>query len=383
MKTYGITSLQADTIAEMRLSAFSKEAYKKYIAEKENVDKTVKDLEKLVRSAKKIDNIIIEELEEGIKLFGEERRSKIITLDNEIKIRDTNHVVVFTKNGFVKKLPDNVKGVGFINQGDYPIELIRCKNTSELLIFDETGKISKLPVHEIRGCAITSEGMRLSEYCNVSGDITTVKIRPDLSALDTIKEPVYFIMITKNGIIKKTPASSYTNIKNELLGMILKDDDKLICVKMLAGDKDILVYTDKGFGVRFNSSEIRESSRMTVGVKAITMSDDEHIIGMDILNSKDKYILALTQKGLCKKCTLETFKTMNRADKPLRIITLDDNDELFSIQTIKGTETFDVFMKNGIEVIKTEDVLELPRLSKGKKLIPVKKGDLIVKLFEE
>ena len=100
-------------------------------------------------------------------------------------------------------------------------------------------------------------------------------------------------------------------------------------------------------------------------------------------HSKDKYILALTQKGLCKKCTLETFKTMNRADKPLRIITLDDNDELFSIQTIKGTETFDVFMKNGIEVIKTEDVLELPRLSKGKKLIPVKKGDLIVKLFEE
>lgn len=383
MKEYGISSLQADTIAEMRLSAFSKEAYKKYIAEKENVDKTVKDLEKLVRSAKKIDKIIIEELEEGIRLFGEERRSKIISLDNEVKIRDTDHVVVFTKNGFVKKLPDNVKGTGFIHQGDYPIEVIRCKNTSELLIFDETGKITKLPVHEIRGCAITSEGMKLSEYRSVSGDITTVKIRPEISTLESFKEPVYFIMITKNGIIKKTLASSYSNIKNELLGMILKDDDKLICVKMLVGDKDILVYTNKGFGVRFNSSEIRESSRMTVGVKAISMSDDENIIGMDILNSKDKYILVITQKGLSKKCTLDTFKTMNRADKPLRIITLDDSDELFTIQTIKGNETFDVFMKNGIEVIKAENILELPRLSKGKKVIPVKKGDLIVKIFEE
>lgn len=383
MKEYGISSLQADTIAEMRLSAFSKEAYKKYIAEKENVDKTVKDLEKLVRSAKKIDKIIIEELEEGIRLFGEERRSKIISLDNEVKIRDTDHVVVFTKNGFVKKLPDNVKGTGFIHQGDYPIEVIRCKNTSELLIFDETGKITKLPVHEIRGCAITSEGMKLSEYRSVSGDITTVKIRPEISTLESFKESVYFIMITKNGIIKKTLASSYSNIKNELLGMILKDDDKLICVKMLVGDKDILVYTNKGFGVRFNSSEIRESSRMTVGVKAISMSDDENIIGMDILNSKDKYILVITQKGLSKKCTLDTFKTMNRADKPLRIITLDDSDELFTIQTIKGNETFDVFMKNGIEVIKAENILELPRLSKGKKVIPVKKGDLIVKIFEE
>ena len=383
MKEYGITSLQADTIAEMRLSAFSKEAYKKYIAEKETVDQTVKDLEKLVRSAKKIDGIIIDELKEGIKLFGEERRSKIITLDNEVKIRETNHIIIFTKNGFVKKLPDDANGVGFINQGDYPVEMVRCKNTSELLIFDETGKISKLPVHAIRGCTVTSEGMRLSEYCAISGDITTIKIRPDIEVLKTLKNPAYYIMITKNGIIKKTSVEAYANIKNELLGMIIKDDDRLICVKMLVGDCDILVYTNKGFGVRFNSSDVRETSRMTVGVKAISMDDDEYIIGMDILNEKDKYILALTQKGLAKKCTLDTFKTMNRADKPLRIITLDDTDELFTIRTIKGNELFDIFMKNGIESVNASDILELPRLSKGRKIVPVKKGDVIVELFEK
>ena len=383
MKTYGISSLQADTIAEMRLSAFSKEAYKKYIAEKETVDKTLEDLEKLVRSAKKIDKIIISELEEGIKLFGEERRSEIITLDNEIKIRDTNHVIVFTKNGFIKKLPDNADNVGFINAGDYPIEVIKCRNTSELLIFDETGKINKLPVHSVRGCTMTSEGMKLSEYCTVNGDITTVKIKPDITTIESFSEPVYFLMITKNGIIKKTLASSYVNIKNELLGMILRDDDKLICVKLLVGDKDILVYTDKGFGVRFNSDEIRETSRMTVGVKAISMSDDESIIGMDILNEKDKYIFVLTQKGMGKKCTLDNFKTMSRADKPLRIITVDDSDSIFNIRTVKGKETFDVFMKSGLTELNIDDVIELPRLSKGKKLIPVKKGDVIVELMEK
>ena len=165
--------------------------------------------------------------------------------------------------------------------------------------------------------------------------------------------------------------------------MIIKDDDRLICVKMLVGDCDILVYTNKGFGVRFNSSDVRETSRMTVGVKAISMDDDEYIIGMDILNEKDKYILALTQKGLAKKCTLDTFKTMNRADKPLRIITLDDTDELFTIRTIKGNELFDIFMKNGIESVNASDILELPRLSKGRKIVPVKKGDVIVELFEK
>ena len=383
MTAYGISSLQANTIAEMRLSAFSKESYKNYIKEKEEIDKTVIKLDKTVRSAKKIDKVIIEELEEGIKLFGEERRSKIITIDNEVKIRDTEHVVVFTKNGMVKKLPSDVKCVGYINDGDHPTDGILCRNTSELLIFDETGKISKLPVSNIQGCVLSSAGVKLNDLCSVSGDITTVKVKPTEESLAAIKQPVYFLMITRDGIIKKTPVSSYLNIKNELLGMLVKDGDKLVCVKMLIGDKDILVYTNTGFGVRFNSSEIRETSRMSVGVKAISMSDDESIIGMDIVNSKDKYIFVLTEKGFGKKCDLSSFKVMTRASKPLRIVTIDNNDKLFNVRTVTGKEKFHIYMKKGYESLDMKDVLELPRLSKGKKIIPVVKGDNIVELMDK
>lgn len=382
MEAYGITSLQANTIADMRLSAFSKEAYKKYVAEKEEIDELVKDLEKTVRSAKKIDKGIIAELKEGIKLFGEERRSQIINIDNEVKIRDTNHLLIFTKDGFVKKLPDDVKNSGFINQGDYPIEMIRARNTSELLIFDESGKISKLPVHKIHGCTLNNEGVKLSELAMINGRIKTVKQKPTTEGLSEIKSPVYFLMITKNGMIKKTLADSYVNIKNELLGLIIKDDDELVCVKLLVGDKDIVVYTSSGFGVRFNSSEIRETSRMSIGVKAISMTNDDTIIGMDIINPKDKYILVITNKGNAKKCTLDTFKTMNRADKPLRIVTLDSGDEIFKIKTIHGDEKYKLFTKDNIEKLDCEDIVELPRLSKGKKTIPVRKGNVLVELFD-
>lgn len=382
METYGISSLQADSIAEMRLNAFSKEAYKKYMAEKEEIDKTVKELESIVRSAKKIDKVIISELKEGIKLFAEERRSQIITIDNEVKVRDTNHVIVFTKNGFVKKLPDDVKNVGYINTGDYPIDIVHAKNTSELLIFDQSGKITKLPVHKIRGCALNTEGFKLSDIVMINGDIKTIKPKPTIESLEKIKEPVYFLMITKKGIIKKTLANAYTNIKNELLGLIVRDDDELVCVKLLAGEKDIVVYTSSGLGVRFNSEEIRETSRMSVGVKAISMSDDDTIVGMDIVNPKDQYILVITHKGNAKKCTLSTFKTMNRADKPLRIVTLDENDEIFKIRTIHGNEKFKLFTKDSLESIDCEDIVELPRLSKGKKTIPVRKGNVLIELFE-
>ena len=178
MKAYGISSLQATTIANMRMSAFSKEAYRKYQTEKEEIDKEVEKLEKIVRSSKKIDKIIIDELKEGIKLFGEERRSKIITVDNEVKIRNTNHTIVFTNNGYVKKLPEGVNNIGYLEQGDYPIEIIHANNTSELLVFDTSGKISKLPVYKLQGVALTNIGNKLSEFITTSGRIIGVRLKP-------------------------------------------------------------------------------------------------------------------------------------------------------------------------------------------------------------
>jgi len=383
MTEYNITSLQAETIADMRLSAFSKEAYKKYIKEKEDIDALVEKLNKIVRSAKKIDKIIIDELKEGIELFGEERRSKIITIDNEVKVKDTNHLIVITKNGFIKKLPDTVKDIGFIGKDDIPIEIIRCKNTNDLLLFEEGGKINKLPVYNIQGSVLNSEGHSLKEYCNnLTGEIVAVKVKPTDEIIESIKEPVYFLMVTKNGLIKKTLASAYSNIRNELLGIIIKDDDKLVSVKTLLGDSEILVYNNSGFGIRFNSEEIRETGRMSVGVSSMNLSYDEEIIGLDIINPKDKYLLVITNKGIIKKSPIDTFVSKKRANDPMRIITLSDDDKLFTIHTIKGNEKFKLYLKNTVEKIDVEEIPELPRLSKGKRMIATGKTGVPIKLLE-
>lgn len=382
MKEFGISSLQAKNIADMKLSAFSKDSVKKYKKEKEEIDEKVEKYEKIIKSNKKIDKIIKEELLEGIKLFGEDRRSKIISIDGEAKIRNTNHVVVFTMEGYVKKLPEDTTSIGHIKQGDYPIEISQVSNLTDLLIFDERGKISKLPVHVLRNSELNREGEKLSNYITINGKITSIIPKPTVEALEKIKQPVYFVMVTKNGIIKKTDAMSYVNIRNELLGLIVKEDDELKSVKVLVGDKDILVYTNKGFGVRFPSSEIRETNRMSMGVKAIELSEDEEVIGMDIVNEKDKYLFCLTNRGTGKKCTLDTFKTMSRASKPLRITSLEDNEEVILIRTVRGNEKFKVYLKNSIEEINIGDVIELPRLSKGRKLIPVPRGEVIIDIKE-
>lgn len=382
MNSYGITSLQADTIAEMKLTAFSKESLNRYIKEKVDIDEKVTKYEKLVRSIKKIDKIIKEELEEGIKLFGEPRRSKIINIDGEVKIRDTNHLVSFTLNGFVKKLPEGCTSIGFINQNDYPIEIIEIRNTTDLLIFDESGKISKLPVHLLQNSELTGEGEKLSKYCNINGSIKTIIPKPTTEILSQVKIPIYFLMITTNGIIKKTLANSYTNIKNDLIGLIVKDGDTLRSVKLLAGDKDVVIYTNKGFGVRLKSDDIKTTSRMSIGIKALELGPNEIVIGMDLVNEKDKYLFALTNHGTGKKCLLSAFKTMDRNSKPLRIISLETNEEVIFIKTVKGNENFKAYMKNKIETINIEEVFELPRLSKGKKILGVLKGDTIIDIKE-
>lgn len=385
--TFKITTLQASNILSMRMSTFTKKGIKNLKEEKVEIDKLVKKLDKIIRSSKKIDSEIKEELIECIELFGMPRQSDVITIDGEKKIRDTDHVVVFTMNGYVKKLPIDTTSIGFIEQGDYPIEIIRIKNTADLMIFDETGKISKIPVSKINNSELDTVGSKVSQYAQINGKISAIINKPTAEALELItkktKSHVYFVMTTKNGMIKKTGAVHYVNIKNELLGMIVKDGDELISVKLMVGDKDILVYTSKGFGVRFSAEEVRETGRMSGGVKALDLTDGEVVIGADLVNENDKYLFVLTNKGSGKKCTLDSFKTMQRASKPLRITSLETNEDVILIKTVKGTESYKVYMKNGIEEINVEhDVTELPRLAKAKKIIGVRKGDVIIDIKE-
>lgn len=380
MSTFKISSLQAKMIADMRVSAFTEDSIARMHEEKDMIDKKVKKLSTLVRSFKQIDAIIREELLEGIKLFGQPRRSKIISIDGESKIRDTQHVIVFTSNGMVKKLPAGTTTIGHIDEGDYPKDIIMVKNTVDLMIFDQRGKISKVSVSDLQNAEIDSPGEPLSKYAAIQGNIAAIIPKPTQEELDSIKEPTYLVMLTKNGLIKKTESTNYVNIKNELLGIIVRPDDELISVKILVGDKDMIVYATDGYGVRFPASEIRGTGRMSSGVKAMDLNPDAVVLGMDTIQDADEYLFVMTNKGTGKKCTLDNFAPMVRGTAtPLRITTLSPNEELFFVKTISGKEKYKVYLKSGIQDISvTTDVPDLPRMAKGRKIVGVRKGDVII-----
>ena len=160
--------------------------------------------------------------------------------------------------------------------------------------------------------------------------------------------------------------------------MNIKDGDKLKDVKILMGEKDVVVYDNKGMGCRFSSSDVKDTSRLSIGVKAMDLLNDSKVAGIEIIGNNDKLLFIVTSRGYAKKCSLENFNTMNRTDKPLILIALDDSDALLLVKTVKPKTKFKAFMKESVEDIEHTDVMDLPRLGKGRKTIPVKKGEVII-----
>lgn len=377
MKDFKISSLQATSIANMRISSFTK----KYIANaKEEYKVLSKDYErynKILSSSKQIDKIIRKELEDGMEKYGKEIRSKIITVDGEETISNTRHIVVYTKDGYLKKLPHNSASIGYVEPGDYPVEITVIDNREDLMVFDSTGKIYKVPVSKIPSSELNERGEKAISFIKLKGDVKAIIPKPGVSSIPR-EGSVFVVMLTKNGIIKKTDALNFVNMRGDLIGMTVDDGDELIGAKVMVGNKEVLVYTDSGMGVRYSTEEVRESGRTAKGVTAITKDDFDEVIGFDIVSEKDKFIFCLTDKGKAKKCTLDNFRTMKRSSKPLRIITLDEGESVKNICTVQGNEDFRIFMKNENLTLNMKEVDILPRMAKGNKVIPVRKGDTII-----
>lgn len=386
VKEFDITTLQARSIAKMSIDKFSPESIEDYKKELAESKKLHAKYEKFVTKPRKIDQEIREELVEGLNKYGSDgRRSKIIKIDGDAHIPDSEHIVVITADGYIKKLPSHQGSIGFVEQGDYPLEVTVIRNTEDLMLFDTSGKAFKIPVHQIPDSVLTERGERLLDFVKFNGDITAILPKPSNKNLEALTKKlgdahgtVSIMMLTRNGLIKKTEASKFSNMRSEITAMNIDPDDKLISVKFLLGEREVIVYTEDGMGVRYDTTEIRETGRSAKGIGAIAKEEGQFVAGMEIVNPDDAFIFCLTSKGYGKKSTLDAFRTMKRLSKPLRIITLDLTDEIKTVKSIQGNEKFQVFMKMEHSEIDCKKVETLPRLTKGKKILGVRRGDHII-----
>ena len=375
VKKYGITSLQAKTIVNMRLSALTKDACKMYRDELKDNLKRIDELKETITSPKVINKIIIKELQEGIKKYTYPRRSRIIPAVKEYKYSDYQTQLVFTKNGYVKKLKAGVNKIGTLGEVDEPIDIKRVENRDQIVLFDKRGSVHTIDVGAIAQDDLTTIGTPLSTYANIAGAPVSIFKRSD------IRDDTALVFITKNGIIKKTLADCFA-FKNSILSITLKQDDELVNVIALDQDHDILLYTRYGVALRFNSSEIPLTKRMAIGVIAVNLEGDDYVIGTKDITKDDKYILIVTKKGYVKKCELEVLSSKKRRSEPVVLMPMDPKDCIHTVIACDTRDTVVVLTTKGQYEIHLEDIPSKLKYQLGDKLVPLKRNDVIAKVFK-
>lgn len=418
MKEYGMSSHQAKVISGMKLSAFTADAHDRYVSERNDLVKQFEETRDIAYSPKKIDKIILKELEDLRKYGPVERRSPIIQVDNEDIISNTEHVIVFTSQGYVKKLPKEPdrfhtkNPAGTIAPGDKVTSRIFANNLDSVILFDDFGRYTIMPVHVIPNTVYSSYGETLYNVTKLEGNLIGRMVVSDPKASNTTVESdkrrtldfdaVYVVTLTAQGFLKATPYSDFTYtsddkgnqkiaVKYNARAMKLKDNDKACAMNFIcyddkaaeetARDARLIVYTKGGQYVLIPTSEMPIQAKDTMGLKFITPTDGDECTGVEQVyptESLDPYVVVLTAKGYVKKIESKYLYESKKRNDASYLTKLDDGDEVIFVNGCNENESLVVITKtNGEMWYPIEQIPTLSRSAKGKKLIPVPNGDCI------
>ena len=380
VSTFGISTLQAKTISKMNVTAFNKESHRKYNEELKEINEELEELLVITKSSKLIDNIIKDELKEGIELFSRPRSSDIVTFGESKFIPDSDHKIVITKNGRIKKLDVDVDGIGSLEEGDKGKDLFPVNNRGSILVFDKRGNMSDIDVNDISSTPVDSGGVDIGTMVTVAGSVLTSFPKPPETIND---EEVYLVLTTKKGLSKKLSYKNFQKIRGTVTAIKLSDDDELVSVDVLFGKKDIIIYTKDGGGIRISTDDIRECGRAAYGISTIELAGDDEVVGTAIINKNHKYIIIATNKGKLKRCGLAQFKTMKRKSATLQLSRLEKNEVIVSVKSVKVSDKIMVYTQFIEHEFKIKDIPELTRNHPCKKMITLKNRDVVLELVVE
>lgn len=382
MKKYkSINSQQANTIANMRVYAFSKEAYQGYKDKKVSLEEEIKLIESVLDNDEKIDEVIIEQLKEGIKLFGSPRKSKVVVENSTEDIPDTDHIIAISKDGYIKKIARDVKQIGQVGNSNTQYMTIAVNNLENLLVFDSTGTVSKIPVSSIPEVDLKDNGILLERYFQVRGNVVSVLIEPSEKEMKKKGKELFLVFLTKDGFVKRTLISEFTHVNGSANAIKLPTTDELVSV-LFASDntvKDMIIYTNQGNGIRRDINEFSIMKANARGVRQLTCGTDEFCVGFDKIDPNDKYMFYITSAGRVKLTEMKYFPSMKRKDDVLSLINLEGNEKLVGIHTVNKSDSVIIYKKHSQpETLKIKDIPVLTRVAKAEKMIKTPKGDCVL-----
>ena len=325
IERFGLSDAQSQAIVDMRLRQLTGLAREDLEAEYAELMAKIDYLKSILADENKLLTVIKEEMEIVRDKFGDERRTKIGInvgdLSDEDLIPEEDTVVAMTNLGYIKRMTvDNfksqnrggkgIKGMQTIDN-DFMKDMFMVSTHDYILFLTNTGRIYKLKCYEIPEAGRTARGMAIVNLLQLQpGEKISAMVQ-----MREFEEDKYLIMATKNGIVKKTPVSAYTNIrKSGIQAITLREDDELIDVMISDNSDNIMLITKNGQGIKFRETDVRETGRSAMGVRGIELNLGDEVISMQ-LESQGECILIVSANGMGKRTPFSDFKLQNRGGK--------------------------------------------------------------------
>lgn len=375
IKEYKITTLQADTVSGMRVYEFTSEKREEYIQEEKDLHKAIDAYQELLDSDDGIDRVIEKQLLEGIKKWGQPRKSKIIKMGKNTNIPDTMHIIGISDDGYIKKLDiSKYSSIGYVGKVS-SLFTIAINNRDNLFLFDSNGQVTRISVSSLPDMKYEDIGVRINRYFKSTGTIVSAIRESEIKEHSDCN----IVMVTKKGYGKKTSLSEFKNLKTQTVAITLDEDDHLVSAIPSLDSDDFIIYTNRGDGIRLSTKDFRNYKKTAKGLSMISLRVNEEVCGIDMLFGDKKYLLYVTTSGKVKLTEVKYFPTMKRKEEPLSLISLADNESLLGVNGVSKKGTLVCYKrKSGQFRLPIEKIPVTTRVAKAEKMIKTPKGDDIV-----
>ena len=380
---FGFSERQAVAILEMRLQRLTGLERDKILNELAELVKQIEWLKFILADVKEIYKIIISELEDIRKKYSDKRRTEITgdltDIEDEDLIQDEPMVVTVTNTGYIKRISTEeyrvqkrggkgLKGME-TREEDYVTDLFIASTKTQLLVFTDKGKVYWCKVHRLPLGSRISKGKSLANVVNLAAGEKVKAILP----IDVFSENQFVVLITQKGIIKKTSLDAFSNPRQAGIIALTTDlEDQVVAAKISDGQSDIFIATKEGMSIRFNEEDVRGMGRSARGVKGVTLSKEDSVVDMIVLekNTKDT-ILMVTSKGYGKRSEVDEYRTQGRGG--VGIITQKTTDKVgvvIGTKKVSATQELILSTDQGQVIrMKISDISVLGRNTQGVRLI--------------
>jgi DNA gyrase subunit A len=386
---FAFSDRQAQAIIEMQLQRLTGMEQQKILDELADIQRRIAGYLEILGSETILRGVIIDELKEIQKEYGDDRRTEIIEDTGEIRLEDLVAIedvaVTVTHGGYLKRTAvDTYRrqvrgGKGRIGMGtrqeDFVEYFLVASTHSYLMLFTNKGRVYWQKIYEIPDSSTTGKGKHVSNLVNLQPDET---VKAFMAVKDFVPDQ-FIVMVTRAGVIKKSELTEFSNVMARgIIALALDDDDELIAARLSGGKSLIFIGSHEGQAIKFEETQVRPMGRPARGVRAMALDEGDYVVGAEVVE-QDGVMLSISENGFGKRTTIGEYRLTNRGGKGIiNMKTTSRNGKVVAILSVQEESELMIVTKDGKMIrIDSGNIRKAGRSTQGVKLVALDEGDRV------